>query len=272
MSSVDPDNRQPRSATGARGSERRYGQATRRRSQVTTSTTDQRLLDTRGASEWVHTDPWRVLRIQSEFVEGFGQLAELPRAVSVFGSARTPDGHPEYEMGRRLGGCLAAAGFAVITGGGPGVMEAVNRGAMEAGGLSVGLGIELPFEQRLNDYVDLGINFRYFFARKTMFVKYAQAFCILPGGFGTLDEMFEALTLVQTRKVTRFPVVLLGTDYWGGLIDWLRDTLGNTGKISPGDLDLLTLTNDVDTAVRIIVETAGDKSAPEPPAPSGTER
>jgi len=233
-----------------------------RRSQVTASTTDQRLLDTRGTSDWVHTDPWRVLRIQSEFIEGFGLLAELPRAVSVFGSARTPAGHPEYEMGRQLGGSLAESGFAVITGGGPGVMEAVNRGAMEAGGLSVGLGIELPFEQRLNDYVDLGINFRYFFARKTMFVKYAQAFVILPGGLGTLDEMFEALTLVQTRKVTRFPVVLLGTEYWGGLIDWLRGTLEATGKINPGDLELLTLTDDVDVAVRIIVETAGDDAPP----------
>jgi len=262
MSSVDPDRTDPRPGPSRRAPERQRGRATVRRSQVTTSTTDQRLLDTRGASDWVHTDPWRVLRIQSEFVEGFGLLAELPRAVSVFGSARTPAGHPEYEMGRRLGGCLADAGFAVITGGGPGVMEAVNRGAMEAGGLSVGLGIELPFEQRLNDYVDLGINFRYFFARKTMFVKYAQAFVILPGGFGTLDEMFEALTLVQTRKVTRFPVVLLGTEYWGGLIEWIRGTLGSTGKINPGDLDLVTVTDDVDLAVRIIVETASDAAPP----------
>ncbi len=273
MSSVDPDRIPPRSVPGPPPAERRRGRTTVRRSQVTTSTTDQRLLDTRGASDWVHTDPWRVLRIQSEFIEGFGLLAELPRAVSVFGSARTPPGHPEYEMGRQLGGRLAEAGFAVITGGGPGVMEAVNRGTSEAGGLSVGLGIELPFEQSLNDYVDLGINFRYFLARKTMFVKYAQAFVILPGGFGTLDEMFEALTLVQTRKVTRFPVVLLGTKYWGGLLDWLRDTLGATGKINPGDLDLLTLTDDVDEAVRIIVETAGDNPPPfdEPLEPRSPE-
>ena len=182
------------------------------------STTDQRLLDRRGPSDWVHTDPWRVLRIQSEFVEGFGLLAELPRAVSVFGSARTPRDHPHYAAGVQIGAALAKGGYAVITGGGPGAMEAANRGASEAGGLSVGLGIELPFEQDLNEWVDVGIAFRYFFVRKTMFVKYAQAFVILPGGFGTLDELFEALTLVQTRKVTRFPVILFGTEYWGGLV------------------------------------------------------
>ena len=202
-----------------------------------------------------------MLRIQSEFVEGFGLLAELPRAVSVFGSARTPRDHPEYAAGRALGSALARAGFAVITGGGPGAMEAANRGAREAGGCSVGLGIELPFEQRLNDWVDIGINFRYFFARKTMFVKYAQAFVILPGGFGTLDEMFEALTLVQTRKVTQFPVVLLGTYFWGGLIEWMRTALVGSGKIKPADLDLLALTDDVDEAVRIIVD-AADEDVP----------
>ena len=170
----------------------------------------------------MHTDPWRVLRIQSEFVEGFGLLAELPAAVSVFGSARTKPDTPEYAAGVALGAALAEAGYAVITGGGPGAMEAVNRGASQAGGVSVGLGIELPFEQSLNEWVDIGINFRYFFARKTMFVKYAQAFVIMPGGFGTLDETFEALTLVQTHKVTRFPVILYGTEYWQGLVDWLR--------------------------------------------------
>ena len=177
------------------------------------TTTDERLLDSRGPSDWVHTDPWRVLRIQAEFVEGFGSLAEVPRAVTVFGSARTPRDHPEYALGRSLGTALAEAGYAVITGGGPGVMEAANRGCSEAGGFSIGLGIELPFEQGLNSWVDLGINFRYFFARKTMFVKYSQAFVCLPGGFGKLDELFEALTLVQTKKVTKFPVVLLGSDY-----------------------------------------------------------
>jgi uncharacterized protein (TIGR00730 family) len=224
-----------------------------RRGQVGAGTTDQRLLDSRGPSDWVHTDPWRVQRITAEFVEGFGLLAELPAAVSVFGSARTNPGTPEYQLGVELGAALARAGFAVLTGGGPGTMEAVNRGACEAGGISVGLGIELPFEQKLNEWVDIGLNFRYFFARKTMFVKYAQAFVILPGGFGTLDETFEALTLVQTRKVTRFPVVLFGTGYWRGLLDWLRSSALAGGKISAPDLDLIHLTDDVDEAVTHIV-------------------
>jgi uncharacterized protein (TIGR00730 family) len=225
-----------------------------RRAQIQPGTTDQRLLDSRGPSDWVHADPWRVLRIQAEFVEGFGLLAELPRAVSVFGSARTHRDHPEYQTGIELGAALVRAGFAVITGGGPGAMEAVNRGASEAGGISVGLGIELPFEQQLNQWVDIGINFRYFFARKTMFVKYAEAFVILPGGFGTLDELFEALTLVQTRKVTRFPVILFGTAYWSGLLDWIRDTVLPAGKVSAPDLDLIRTTDDVEEAARWIVE------------------
>jgi uncharacterized protein (TIGR00730 family) len=216
------------------------------------TTTDQRLLDRRGPSDWVHTDPWRVLRIQSEFVEGFGLLAELPRAVSVFGSARTPRDHPHYAAGVAIGAALAQAGYAVITGGGPGAMEAANRGASEAGGLSVGLGIELPFEQDLNEWVDVGIAFRYFFVRKTMFVKYAQAFVILPGGFGTLDELFEALTLVQTRKVTRFPVILFGSDYWAGLLSWIRTTLAGTGTINAADLDLITVTDDVGEVLSVI--------------------
>ena len=218
------------------------------------TTTDARLLDRRGPTDWVHTDPWRVLRIQSEFVEGFGLLAELPRAVSVFGSARTPQDSPHYASGVAIGAALAEAGYAVITGGGPGAMEAANRGASEAGGLSVGLGIELPFEQELNEWVDVGIAFRYFFVRKTMFVKYAQAFVILPGGFGTLDELFEALTLVQTRKVTRFPVVLFGSEYWSGLVDWLRTTMVPAATIRDTDLDLFTVTDDVDEVVRIVQE------------------
>jgi uncharacterized protein (TIGR00730 family) len=230
-----------------------------RGSQVPDSTTDQRLLDSRGPSDWVHTDTWRVLRIQSEFVEGFGMLAELGPAVSVFGSARTPREHPEYAFAERLGAALAVAGYGVITGGGPGVMEAANKGCCDAGGVSVGLGIELPFEQHMNDWVDLGIVFRYFFARKTMFVKYAQGFVVLPGGFGTLDELFEALTLVQTRKVTAFPVVLVGTDYWGGLLDWVRGTVLTSGKISAPDLDLLHVTDDVDEAVRAIVMAGHDR-------------
>jgi uncharacterized protein (TIGR00730 family) len=240
-----------------------------RRDQIKPGTTDERLLDSHGPSDWVHTDPWRVLRIQSEFVEGFGLLAELPRAVSVFGSARTPVDHPEYATARALGGALARAGFAVITGGGPGTMEAVNRGASEAGGVSVGLGIELPFEQRLNDWVDVGLNFRYFFARKTMFVKYAQAFVILPGGFGTLDELFESLTLVQTRKVTRFPVILLGSDYWSGLLGWFRDTVVPAGKIAATDLDLLTVTDDVDQVVKLIREAHAQRDERARPAYDG---
>ncbi|MGK5168951.1 TIGR00730 family Rossman fold protein [Geodermatophilus sp. CPCC 205761] len=225
------------------------------------TTTDARLLDRRGPTDWVHTDPWRVLRIQSEFVEGFGLLAELPRAVSVFGSARTPRDHPHYESGVRIGAALADAGYAVITGGGPGAMEAANRGASEAGGLSVGLGIELPFEQELNEWVDVGIAFRYFFVRKTMFVKYAQAFVILPGGFGTLDELFEALTLVQTRKVTRFPVVLFGSEYWTGLVDWIRGTMVPAATIRESDLDLFTVTDDVDEVVRVIQEAEAGRVA-----------
>ena len=230
------------------------GPVIQRRGQVDGSTTDQRLLDSRGPSDWVHTDPWRVLRIQSEFVEGFGALAELGPAIAVFGSARTPPDHPTYALAEQLGHRLVEAGFAVITGGGPGAMEATNRGASEAGGVSVGLGIELPWESGLNDWSDIGINFRYFFARKTMFVKYSQGFVVLPGGFGTLDELFEALTLVQTQKVTRFPIVLVGSDYWAGLLAWMKDVCLADGKINQADLDMLVLTDDIDEAVRMMVE------------------
>jgi len=240
--------------------ERRQGPAVVRGRLIPDSTYDQRLLDRRRSTDWLHADPWRVLRIQAEFVEGFGQLAELPPAVTVFGSARVPEDSDEYRIGVEVGRALAKAGYAVITGGGPGCMEAANRGAREAGGISVGLGIELPFEQKMNDYVDLGIEFRYFFVRKTMFVKYACGFIALPGGFGTLDELFEALTLVQTQKVTSFPVILMGSDYWRGMVDWVRDKLAGTGKISPGDLDLMQVTDDVDEAVRIIVESDRQRS------------
>jgi uncharacterized protein (TIGR00730 family) len=229
--------------------EHQQGPVVLRGKQVRPGTMDQHLLDERGSADWVHTDPWRVMRIQSEFIEGFGLLAELPQAVSVFGSARTPTDHPEYTLAREIGTALANAGYAIITGGGPGTMEAVNRGAFEAGGISVGLGIELPFEQRLNDWINIGLNFRYFFARKTMFVKYAQAFVILPGGFGTLDEMFEALTLVQTQKVTRFPIVLVGSAYWQGLLDWLRSSALAEGKVNAVDLDLLCVTDDVNELI-----------------------
>ena len=238
------------------------GPLTLRGSQVPRSTTDQRLLDDRGRTDWVHTDPWRVLRIQSEFVEGFGGLAEIGPAISVFGSARTPRDNPTYEIGVRLGAAIARAGYGVITGGGPGLMEAANKGAVEAGGTSIGLGIELPFETGLNEYVELGINFRYFFVRKTMFVKYAEGFIVLPGGFGTLDELFEAITLVQTGKVTSFPIVLIGVDYWSGMLDWLRDQALAHGTISPEDLDLLHLTDDPDEAVAIVAAAESRWSTP----------
>jgi len=232
---------------------KRKGPVIQRRDQVDFSTTDQRLLDSRGPSDWLHADPWRVLRIQAEFVEGFGTLAELGPAVAVFGSARTERDHPSYAAGEEVGRRLVEAGFAVVTGGGPGAMEAANKGACEADGLSVGLGIELPFESGLNEWVDVGIDFRYFFVRKTMFVKYTQGFIVLPGGVGTLDELFEAMTLVQTQKITRFPIVLLGTDYWGGLIDWLRGTVLAERRISQSDLDALLVTDDVDEAVALMV-------------------
>jgi uncharacterized protein (TIGR00730 family) len=241
--------------------EKQRGPVVLRRAQVHESTTDQRLLDTRGSSDWVHTDPWRVLRIQAEFVEGFGLLSEAPRAVCVFGSARTKPGSPEYVVGEQLGAALARDGWAVITGGGPGVMEAVNKGTTEAGGVSIGLGIELPFEQALNDWVDIGVNFRYFFVRKTMFVKYSQAFVVLPGGFGTMDEMFEALTLVQTGKVTSFPVILYGKAYWQGLVDWLRASMMAHGKVSEADLDLIKVSDDIDEIVAIVRESQAARPA-----------
>ena len=228
--------------------QRRQGAVVLRGDEHEAPTADQALLDER-EPDWQHNDPWRVLRIQAEFVEGFDALSQLPPAVSVFGSARTPAGHPLYEQAELVGRTLTEAGFAVITGGGPGIMEAANKGALEADGLSVGLGIELPFEQGLNPYVSLGVNFRYFFARKTMFLKYSRGFIAMPGGFGTFDELFEALTLIQTKKVTHFPIVLLGTDYWCGLIEWVKGTVQADGFISGGDLDLLTITDDVDEAV-----------------------
>lgn len=233
--------------------DRMKGPILERRGQVEEGTTDQRLLDSRGPADWVHTDPWRVMRIQAEFIEGFGALAEVGPAIGVFGSARTRSDAHDYAIAEQVGRRLAEEGFAVITGGGPGAMEAANKGASEAGGASVGLGIELPFEAGLNQWVDKGINFRYFFARKTMFVKYAQGFVVLPGGLGTFDELFEALTLVQTQKVTSFPIVLMGVDYWSGLLAWMRDTVLAEGKINPQDLDMITLTDDVDEAVAMMV-------------------
>jgi uncharacterized protein (TIGR00730 family) len=206
-------------------------------------TEDERLLATPHPEQalFTHTDPWRVLRIMGEFVEGFDALAELGQAVTIFGSARVRPGDPMYAAAEELAGLLGAAGFTIITGGGPGIMEAANRGARLAGAKSVGLNIELPFEQGINQYVDIAIEFRYFFVRKTMFVKYAQAFVIFPGGFGTLDELFEALVLIQTGKVQNFPVILFGSAYWRGLVEWLRTTLLAEGKIAPADLDLLVI-------------------------------
>jgi uncharacterized protein (TIGR00730 family) len=233
---------------------RRQGPATLRGKHIPKTTTDQRLLDWRGPSDWVHTDPWRVLRIQAEFVEGFGLLAELGQAVAVFGSARSLAGSAEYECAEQIGAGLAKAGYAVITGGGPGVMEAANKGAISAGGASVGLGIELPMEQGLNEYVEIGLEFRYFFVRKTCFVKYAQAFVVLPGGFGTLDELFEAVTLVQTGKITRFPIVLVGSAYWNGLRTWITDTILAEGKISAEDPDLIKIIDDPAEVVQAICD------------------
>jgi uncharacterized protein (TIGR00730 family) len=203
---------------------------------------------------FTHTDPWRVLRIQGEFVHGFNTLAEVGASVAVFGSARIAHDHPDYQAAYELGRKLAEAGFAVITGGGPGTMEAANRGAREAGGLSIGCNIELPFEQAQNPYSNLSINFRYFFVRKTMFVKYSEGFAIFPGGFGTLDELFEALTLVQTRKINRFPIVLYRSEYWQGLLDWVKSTQLAEGMISPEDLNLLVLTDSVDEICEIMVD------------------
>jgi uncharacterized protein (TIGR00730 family) len=233
---------------------RRQGPVTLRGNQIPATTTDQRLLDRRGPADWVHTDPWRVMRIQAEFVEGFGLLAELGPAVSIFGSARTARDSQEYATAEVIAAGLAKAGYAIITGGGPGIMEAANKGAGAGGGVSVGLGIELPHEQGINEYVDVGIEFRYFFVRKTMFIKYSQAFVVLPGGFGTMDELFEALTLTETSKITRFPIVLVGSSYWGGLISWIQETVLAAGKISAADLDLVTVVDDPDEVVRIITE------------------
>ena len=219
-----------------------------------TSTFDQRLLESGADHEWQHADPWRVLRIQGEFVAGFDALSKLPKAVTVFGSARTTPEDASYQLGVEVGRKLAEHSYAVITGGGPGIMEAANRGAHEAGGLSVGLGIELPHEQGLNEYVDLGLNFRYFFARKTMFLKYSQAFICLPGGMGTMDEFFEVMCMVQTGKVTNYPIVLMGTEYWSGLLEWMENTLAASGYINEGDRELFLLTDDPDEALSHIIQ------------------
>jgi uncharacterized protein (TIGR00730 family) len=214
-------------------------------------TEDERLLQREDAA-FIHTDPWRALRILSEFVDGFDKLAEVGRAVTIFGSARTPRDHPAYAAAMETGARFAQAGFAVITGGGPGIMEAANRGAKEAGGLSVGCNIELPHEQAPNPYVDIAIDFRYFFVRKTMFVKYAEGFVIFPGGFGTLDELFESLTLIQTGKAGRFSTVLYDSGYWSGLLDWLRAHPLERANISAADVALLMLADEPAAIVEVV--------------------
>ncbi len=240
----------------------------RRRGRVTTvlgngHTADSALLATRADPR---DDAWRALRITAEFVEGFDALAHLPPAISVFGSARVREGDRTYAAARAFGSAAARAGFAIITGGGGGVMEAANRGCSEAGGVSVGCNIELPMEQHLNPYVELGIDFRYFFARKTMFVRYAEAFAVFPGGYGTLDELFEALTLAQTGKIWHFPVVLFDRDYWSGLVDWITARVLEEGKISPEDLSLLHVCDEPDEAVahilRVLAARVADTDGP----------
>jgi uncharacterized protein (TIGR00730 family) len=206
------------------------------------------------------TDAARVERIRDEIEEGFRALAHVGAAASFFGSARTPQDDPEYALARETARLVGDSGMAVITGGGPGVMEAANRGAKDAGALSIGLGIELPFEQGMNGHLDVGLEFHYFFARKIMFVRYASGFVVFPGGFGTLDELFESLTLIQTGKIRNFPIILVGTDYWCDLFEWLRDRLLGEGKISPGDLDLVTVTDDP-IEVRDKLMSAGHRQA-----------
>ncbi|MGO1982999.1 MAG: TIGR00730 family Rossman fold protein [Brachybacterium alimentarium] len=234
----------------------RKGPVTLRGTQRPERTTDQRLLEEDGPGDWVHSDPWRVMRIQSEFVEGFGALAELGPAISVFGSARLGEDDPTYQCAIEIAAGIVELGYAVITGGGPGIMEAGNRGAKQAGGVSVGLGIELPHEQGMNEYVDLGVDFRYFFARKTMFVKYSSGFVVMPGGFGTFDELFEALCLMQTHKIDMFPVVLVGRAYWQGLLDWLTSAVLDSGTINPGDVDLLRVVDSAEEALEVLREAA----------------
>jgi uncharacterized protein (TIGR00730 family) len=217
-------------------------------------TEDEKLLQERGpTADFTRTDPWRVLKIMSELIEGFDTLAGVSKGVSIFGSARTGPDDPQYAAARETARLLAAAGYSIITGAGPGIMEAANRGARDGRGHSVGCNIELPFEQGANPFVDTLINFRYFFVRKTMFIKYSDAFIIFPGGFGTLDELFEALTLIQTGKIFRFPVILFGRRYWAGLVRWLQTRVLTEGKISPGDLDLMLLTDDPAEAAAAVI-------------------
>jgi uncharacterized protein (TIGR00730 family) len=226
------------------------------------TTEDAKLLQSVGDGprrDFTVTDPWRVMRIMSEFIEGFDVLAGVTKGVTIFGSARTGPDDPRYEAAQETARLLAEAGFAIITGAGPGIMEAANKGAKLAGGRSIGCNIELPFEQGANPYVDTLINFRYFFVRKTMFIKYSNAFVIFPGGFGTFDELFEALTLIQTGKISQFPLILFGTHYWAGLVRWLRARVLGEGKISAGDLDLILITDDPREAAQAIIAAYSDR-------------
>lgn len=224
------------------------------RRQAPGTTQDEQLLESPRPDEFTHTDPWRVFRIMGEFVEGFDELATLTRGIAIFGSARTSPDDPDYQAALETGALLANQGFAVITGGGPGIMEAANRGAFDAGGLSIGCNIELPFEQRSNAYQTLSLTFKYFFVRKMMFVKYSLAFVIFPGGFGTFDELFEALTLIQTKKIRNFPIVLFGSKYWSGMLDWLRDVVLAEGKISESDMAMFHITDSPAEVVEIVTQ------------------
>jgi uncharacterized protein (TIGR00730 family) len=206
------------------------------------------------AAAFTHTDQWRVLRILSEFVEGFDSLAEIGPSATFFGSARTSEDHPDYQAARTAASLIAQSGLAVITGGGPGIMAAANRGASEAGGVSVGIGIDLPFEEGVNAYVSVPLEFRYFFVRKTLLAKYANAFVFFPGGFGTLDELFEILTLIQTRKMDPMPVVMFGSEYWQGLMSWLKGTMASTGRINAADIDLFQITDDPAEVARLVID------------------
>ena len=226
----------------------------RTRSQIPGTTQDEQLLESPRPDEFKHTDPWRVFRIMGEFVEGFDELATLSRGIAIFGSARTPPDDLYYKAAQETGALLAAQGFAVITGGGPGIMEAANRGAFDAGGLSIGCNIELPFEQKANQYQTLSLTFKYFFVRKMMFVKYSLAFVIFPGGFGTFDELFEALTLIQTKKIRNFPIVLYGSEYWRGMLEWLREVVLTGGKISETDMNMFHVTDSPAEVVEIVTK------------------
>jgi uncharacterized protein (TIGR00730 family) len=237
---------------------------------VVPETEDEKLLqapieDRRAPGDFTRTDTWRVMRIMGEFIEGFDNLARVERGVSIFGSARTAPDDPQYLAAQETARLLAVAGFSIITGAGPGIMEAANKGAKEGGGRSIGCNIELPFEQGANPYVDTLVNFRYFFVRKTMFVKYSSAFIIFPGGFGTLDEAFEALTLIQTGKIYQFPVILFGRHYWAGLIRWLQSRVLVERKISAGDMDLMLLTDDPAEAAHAVIEAWKATQALHPP-------